>query len=628
MFRILLGLCLSIPTCAMAADPYNLLFISLDTVRADRLSCYGYARETSPHIDALAARSMRFTDCISPLPLTLPAHSSMLTGLHPAEHGLLENNYYADDQLVFLAELATDAGFETRAFVGAPFLTDKYNFTQGFEEFEAFLQHPLKIRGGKTVDRFETWLSDERDDDKPFFSFVHFYDVHEPYGAPQPYENEFSVPGASTEQMVLRDIQSQLKQEWFKGRYYDSDPDLYTLNAKYDEGIRYVDLQVQRLIDALDAEGIADQTIIVLTADHGEGLGDYKNDFYHGATVFQNTLHVPLIIYHPEYDGGTTRAEPVTLLDLFPTSLGFLGLTDPETTKRAHDLAPLLDAAADTPDWAGDRIRFGRSGPAGGANSRYSATSKGAKMILDERTNIVSWWRLPLNEPLVDLEQIRIHVNSAYRVELALEVAYQGNRNVYRFPSVIDGQDVHAAWASAYAEAEQGWVNYESTPIAEKIPAEVRAGGRVAGVLLNLGSASRFEGSIDNLEFRNQEGWRVVRSFELAESPLLQFVESDPKYSAGTPTVVSHRVGTERAFGGTVAEHLTVEFPRHPHARYVYNLRADPWEQRNIYEQSQGVIDALEPHLRSFFSGAAPGISQNQLKDAETMQELESLGYL
>lgn len=271
----------------------NVLLISIDTCRADRLSCYGFGRPTTPHIDAVAKDGVVFEQALSPIPLTTPAHSSMLTGLYPPAHGVRLNN---GDRLVesnvTLAEKLREAGFQTAAFVGGLPLDAKFGTNQGFDTYDCQFTRTsersitLAERNAEEVTRPAlTWL--DKHAEKPFFMFLHYYDAHFPYESPPQYT------------AICPD-----------------DP--------YAAQLGYVDHWIGQVLERLKSLNAYDDTLVVITADHGESLGEH-GEHTHGVFVYQCTLHVPFVVRVPGGKSGTRVVEKVSLVDVTPTILDLVG---------------------------------------------------------------------------------------------------------------------------------------------------------------------------------------------------------------------------------------------------------------------------------------------------------------
>lgn len=274
----------------------NVLLITLDTTRADRIGAYGYEQAHTPVLDQLARDGVLFERAISPAPLTLPAHASLFTGLYPPEHGLRTNGYGSlPESNQVLSEILSQAGFDTSAFVASFVLDRKFGLNRGFQHYDDNLadaeptQDAIhRFRDGRlVVDSALEWLTSPRD--KPFFCWVHLYDPHFPY-EPHTVETE----GVSTD--VL-----------------------------YDGEITYTDQQVGRLLEQVTQHP---RTVVVVVGDHGESLGDHS-ELQHGYTLYDSTQHVPLIVQGvPDVQPGTRVSTTVSLVDLLPTLLELLNLPE------------------------------------------------------------------------------------------------------------------------------------------------------------------------------------------------------------------------------------------------------------------------------------------------------------
>ncbi|MDB5334925.1 MAG: tetratricopeptide repeat protein [Planctomycetaceae bacterium] len=313
--------------------PLNVLLITLDTTRADRLGCYGYSLAKTPVLDRLAQQGVLFERAYAPVPLTLPSHASMLTGLYPPEHGLRNNGQAALPQgLLTLATELQAAGYETGAFVAAFVLDHKFGLQRGFKTYSDDLSvadpslhgHHQYREGSFVIDAAIRWLRPRTR--KPFLCWVHLFDPHYPYLT---HEDRFETQ--------------------FKDRPYDAE-------------LAYVDEEIGRLISMLRESGALENTLIVVVGDHGESLGEH-GELSHSMTVYDATLRVPLLMVSPgESRPGQRVAEPVSLVDLTPTVLDRLGLRPlPQVsgrslraTLRGEPLSPLpCYAETDEPYQAG-----------------------------------------------------------------------------------------------------------------------------------------------------------------------------------------------------------------------------------------------------------------------------------
>ena len=306
-------LLLSATACGRHPRP-NVLLITLDTTRADRIGCYGFPLARTRQIDLLAQEGVRCSDAVTAAPITLPSHSTIMTGLYPPAHGVRDNSTYAlGDDAVTLAERLKAAGYRTQAFVSALVLNRRYNLSQGFDGYDDNLwseDQPklflIRSRPGpKTAERVVSWLGSwaaERPQ-RPFFVWMHLFDAHQPY----------SVPAG--ERALSPSV--------------------------YDAEIGVLDRSVGVVLDELRRRRLLDDTLVVLTADHGESLGEH-GEKTHALFIYDATVRVPLILRYPRrLPGGKVYAGPVRTVDIAPTVLGALGLPG-GAEMQGQDLGPAL----------------------------------------------------------------------------------------------------------------------------------------------------------------------------------------------------------------------------------------------------------------------------------------------
>jgi arylsulfatase A-like enzyme/Tfp pilus assembly protein PilF len=292
-------------------DLPNVVVITLDTVRADHLGCYGDRAIQTPNIDALASVSARFTHAFTPVPITLPAHAALFTGSFPMATGMHDfGGNKLSDSSVTLAKVLRDHDYSTAAFLGAAVLDSRFGLNQGFQTyFDHFafsrMDDLLKRPGDQVVDNALRWL--RTNPRRPFFLWVHLYDAHYPYTPPEP----------------------------FASRY---------LGRPYDGEVAFVDAQVGRLMASLKDFGALTHSLIVLAADHGEGLGEH-GESTHGFFIYNSTLHVPLLIKVPGA-APTTIPSEASLVDVMPTVLQALRLPVPPTIQGRSLLSEILGKPA------------------------------------------------------------------------------------------------------------------------------------------------------------------------------------------------------------------------------------------------------------------------------------------
>ena len=273
--------------------------MTIDTVRADHVGAYGDRAAETPSLDRLAREGVRFAAASSPVPLTLPAHSSLLSGLLPPHHGVRNNGGGAlPEGTPTLATVLAARGYRTGAFVGAFVLDHRFGLARGFATYDDEIERDphagpvleAERPGSAVVDRALAWLGGDAARDAaaghPFFLWVHMYDAHAPYTPPSPYR------------------------ERHPGRPYDGE-------------IASVDAQIGRLLAELDRRGLAASTVVAVAADHGEGLGEH-GELTHGLLLYEPTLHVPLLVRAPGLRAGWVVRTPVSLVDVAPTLAGLL----------------------------------------------------------------------------------------------------------------------------------------------------------------------------------------------------------------------------------------------------------------------------------------------------------------
>lgn len=323
------ALCLSIflltaRLWAAGNPPPNVFLVTIDTLRADHVGCYGYSGVKTPAIDGLAKDGLRFTSAFTPVPVTNSSHASILTGLYPSSHGVTDFGVALSGNHLTWASLLQKQGYETAAFIGAVVLDSKTlapGFDQGFDYYDNFPPHAGKghwdveeRRGMEVVQHAEKWLDRPHSQQSltplpagPKFLWVHLYDPHDPYEPPPPYSQ------------VYRD-------------------------HLYDGEIAYADHALGDFLAYLRRRGWYDNALIVVVGDHGEGLGEHQEQT-HGIFLYDATLHVPLIIKLPqEREAGKVISPQVRTIDILPTVLGLLGVNAGEHMDGAS-LQPLLAGA-------------------------------------------------------------------------------------------------------------------------------------------------------------------------------------------------------------------------------------------------------------------------------------------
>jgi len=297
---------------SVAEKKTNVLLITLDTMRADYLSCNGSKKVRTHHLDGLAAGGVNFTRARTSVPLTLPAHASIMTGNHPPVHGVRDNGTYrlSEEQLA-LAEVLHGQGYETAAFIGAFVLDRQFGLAQGFDKYDeghwgsvGGLENLAAERNGDAVhDAFSRWLGN-RTGGEPFFAWVHLYDPHAPHSPPEPFRTKY--PG-----------------------------------NPYAGEVAYTDAVVGKLVEDLESRKLLDSTLIAVVGDHGEGLGEHGEQT-HSLLIYNSTIHVPMLLHFPGFIPAGKKVEHLTrTIDLAPTILDYLGVS--QTFGQGTSLRPLVE---------------------------------------------------------------------------------------------------------------------------------------------------------------------------------------------------------------------------------------------------------------------------------------------
>lgn len=337
----------------------NVLVVSIDTLRADRLGSYGYAAAQTPALDRLAARGLRFERAATVTPLTLPAHASLFTGTFPAFHGVRDNGqFYVSEDLTTLAEVLKANGYRTGGFIGAFVLDRRWGLAQGFDTyFDNFDLSKYELAAGidaaqrpgrDVVDQALQWLREPAG--QPFFAWVHLYDPHAPYEAPEPIAARFPR----------------------------------TMSGAYDAEIAETDAEIERLLDQLRDARRLDDTVVVVVGDHGESLGEHE-ERQHGFFVYDATTRIPLIIAGP---GIAARVVPdqVRIADVMPTIMDLLHITSPATV-QGTTLMPAargerLDLLALSESWY-PRYHYGWSELTAVSDGRYKFIAAPRRELYD-----------------------------------------------------------------------------------------------------------------------------------------------------------------------------------------------------------------------------------------------------
>ncbi|HUP50180.1 MAG TPA: sulfatase-like hydrolase/transferase [Thermoanaerobaculia bacterium] len=381
---VLASSCSQKPADLPKARGANVLLVTLDTTRADHIGAYGYPGARTPNIDALAREGVLFEHCITPSAYTLPSHASIMTGLYPPAHGVRLNGDAAlGDSQTTLAERLSADGYRTGAFVGAFVLDGRWGLRQGFDHYDDHFQLGPDQRldlarvqrpANQVVDAALQWLDEDRS--KPFFAWLHFYDPHTPYEPPEPFKSQFAGRGP---------------------------------NAMYDGEIAFADSQVGRLLAWLREKGLAENTIVIVTSDHGEGLGSH-GESEHGYYIYDYAVRVPLIIRGAGMAPARVTRQ-VRTIDLFPTILDLVSIGE-SAKVEGESLLPLITGSEPK-----ERTRYAYS------ESMATRLQYGWSALYSVRTNAHKYIAAPRSE-LYDLRddpgETRNRLDDERRVVLQL----------------------------------------------------------------------------------------------------------------------------------------------------------------------------------------------------------------
>ena len=326
------------------AEAPNIIFITVDTTRADRMGFMGYKRGLTPNLDLLARQGVVFEKAYSQAPLTPVSHATIFTGTYPQFHTVTDFGHTLPALLPFVPEILQQSGYHTAAFIGSLILDPKANmapgFDRGFDFFDAGFHtkhareedryHTVERRGVEVVSRAIAWMSKNRA--APFFIWIHLYDPHAPYDPPAPFDRHFSDP--------------------------------------YDGEIAYADSALGKLFSYLKQRGLYDRALITMMSDHGESLGAHGESM-HGIFLYDETIHVPLVFKLPgDLLAGRRVASRVRLVDVAPTLLSMLSLPLPPTF-QGESLVPLMKSGRKNPQTSCRHMQrpITRSGPLAGVRS-------------------------------------------------------------------------------------------------------------------------------------------------------------------------------------------------------------------------------------------------------------------
>jgi arylsulfatase A-like enzyme len=369
---------------ACARQPeLNVILITIDTLRADHLSCYGYPKETSPNIDAFAREGAMFEKVACQSSQTLPSHAAIMIGTNPRTNKTISHESPVDPNVTTLSEILRDHGYRTAAFVSSHALDSKYRLDQGFNTYwEVHKERTYEERRlakeqeqDPTLDEAVKWL--RQNGRSKFFLWVHWFHPHRPYDPPPRYRERFAggyTGTATSDPGFIMDV--------WKGKVELSKEDVAHLAGLYDGEVAFTDDLVGRLLREIDAMGLAENTVVVITADHGELLYEHEHYFGHDIALYDECIMIPLIIYSPILKVAEPRVgEFVQSLDIMPTLLEMLEIARPGDLEGKSLMPLIVGGGTSTVDYAfSETFPFPEKCP-----PRHAVRTAGAKLIWKER---------------------------------------------------------------------------------------------------------------------------------------------------------------------------------------------------------------------------------------------------
>ena len=347
------------PAPAVCEAPVrHVIVISMDTTRADHFGCYGNEWIRTPRIDALAGESILFTKYMTVVPSTLASHTSLFTGKYPHSHGTPRNGFVVHDDNVMLVEVLHDAGFHTAGFLGSFALDSRFNFSQGFDHYDETFDRLVGWQGADQNQRSAAAVTDaaiayleEKGISTNLFLFAHYFDPHDPYTPPTPYDKMYD-PEGDRKLPPLEFIRQRIQQTGGQPI-----PLAQAVAKRYAGEVSYMDEHIGRLIDYLQHKGILDHAILILTSDHGENFWEHPMYFHHGLTTYRTTIDAVCMMRLPDAQLGGKRVDArIASIDVLPTVLTYLGFpvpdeVDGESIDLFGDVEPRTRFAEATQPW-------------------------------------------------------------------------------------------------------------------------------------------------------------------------------------------------------------------------------------------------------------------------------------
>ncbi|MEW6234647.1 MAG: sulfatase [Candidatus Omnitrophota bacterium] len=642
----------------------NILLLTLDTLRADALGCYGSMDGRTPNLDRLAQEGVLFEDAVCQIPATLTSHTAIMTGRNPKTTGVRFRTARVPLHEKTIGEVFHAAGYETAAFISSFVLAPEFGLNQGFERYEMGGispnggAAPVERRAEETIDQVILYLSHHPK--IPFFIWVHLYDPHTPYDAPPPYSSMFDPSYAGSLKGSVEEI-TRLNAAKGEGL---SERDRRRLRALYLGETAYMDHHIGRLLDKLKQSGLSERTVVAAIADHGENLGE-GGRFFHGDDLYQPAAHVPLIMRYPKrLNSGERTAAPVQSIDLFPTLLELANIA-PAAGVEGISLLPLcskqkaefqsklayMETEAD-PVTEGNKIYGLRAMK---NKFLYHSAHRRPEVPLGVFTEI------PLKGPTIVMLRvqgdpaIRLMAHVRYRTEALY--ASRDFQALATLPTTVihaetAGSDpVHkeAMESKAFLNAPDGW-RTQMTPDLHRI---ARSYGQAQGwpvnwmVLEGVGVDASIPHKQKSAVFAVDQIEAFAPSLRFPSSPRLRFpfwIIEDFENAAsrgladageGPPHTIQSEWLYESLLNGKQQQKITITFPSEIEADALdelFDLSRDPLEERNLLT---GANTEKEPAQTAAYcrtlldSWIAKKAGETDARDwnPAQLEALEALGY-
>ncbi len=666
---LILFLFLLFSYCPSKPDKPNLLLLTLDTLRADALGCYGNEIVQTPNLDRLAAGGALFENAVCNIPATLTSHTSMMTGRLPRTSGVRFRTARVSDKEETLAEMLLQHGYETGAMISGKVLAPHFKLDQGFQTYslgsinqDVNNQYPER-RAEETISEAIGFLKEKRNG--PFFLWIHLYDPHTPYDAPAPYHSIYDPDYEGALRGTVRDI-TRLTAS--KGSALSS-RDREHLQALYHGEVTYMDHHIGRLLDFMEEQKILDNTLIAAIADHGENLGE-GGRFFHGDDLYEPALRIPFLLRFPKkIQAGIRIAEQAQAIDLLPTLLALLGINS-DVSMDGRSLVPwLLETSDSTPGHPA--FLETEADPVCDTNKLYGLRMREHKFIYHTKrrraeTPLGVFTEIPLKGPTIVLlriqgdPSIRLMAHVRYRTkELYTSRNFQALTRLNTTAVYAESFGSHplhkeAATQPSFLTTPNGW-RLQVSPDIYEIALEygeargwptqwmVLEGVGVDASLPYNQSIGSFQ--IDQIELyapslrfpqspRYRKPFWVIEDFEAVQSKGLMDAGEGP------PHTIQIRWETNNLFGGKRMQSITIEYldeESRDTEDELFDLRSKEGEIQNLLipdptnpEKHQEALTVSEDYRLQLdqWLQSEPGTSEYFELDAVQRKALKSLGYI